>query len=485
MISGAAWMIAMRWSVRGFGLLSTMILARILMPADFGLMAMASILVGLLEILSNFGVDIALIRTQEANRGHFDTAWSIQILQGIVVSALLALLAPVGATFFKEPRVTPLVRFLAIGMLAGGFTNIGVVAFRKDLNFSLEFWFSLWRKLLSFVVTVGLALVWRSYWALAAGIVTGQIAGTVLSYLMHPFRPKFTFSAARELWSFSQWMLLINIGNYSYEKGDEMVVGALLSPRDMGVYTVGYELSNLPTTEMLFPISRALFPGYARLLNEPRRLVSAYLNVLSAVATLCIPAGLGIAACAGSLTPVLLGEKWGSAVPVIQWLAFYGVLRATYSQAGNVLLALGHARVMAVFTWLQIVCLIPGTYMAGRTGGTIGIAIVKLGVASVFALLLFSMLIRYTSVTAKDIVRVTWRPAAAGTFMALGLHFFHLNLATHFSTLLVKVTVGAALYISALLILWVLSSKPSGIEHLILGELRSRFVRSAGNRESS
>jgi lipopolysaccharide exporter len=471
-------MVAMRWSIRGIGLVSTILLARILLPQDFGLVAMASIMVGLLETLSAFGVDMALIQNVNATRRHFDTAWTVQVMQGVGVAVVLMFLAPLAALYFNEPRVAALIRFLAVGMAVGGFANIGVVAFRKELDFSLEFKFSVYKKAVSFVVTIGLAYFLHSYWALAIGMVLSQCLGVVLSYAMHPYRPRLSLQALRETWSFSQWMLIINIGNYAYEKGDEFVVGRLSPPRDMGIYTVAYEVSNLPTTELLYPISRALYPGYAKLAPEPERLLKAYLNVLSFIATFSVAAGFGIAAVASDLTKTVLGERWLDAVPLIQWLAFFGVLRAIYAQAGNVLLALGYARTLAVLTWLQILLLIPATTVAGMRFGVLGVAIAKLCVALVFAFLLFGALTRRTSVGISNLVLQIWRPCVSGVAMLFALRELRpFSMGIPLLDLTRDAIIGVIVYTITLAVLWLATGRPEGTEEQVFQQLHKWYRR--------
>jgi O-antigen/teichoic acid export membrane protein len=479
MIVGSIWMLAMRWGNRVVGLLSTAILARILMPQDFGLVAMAGIMVGLLDTLSSFGVDLALIQNTAATRRHFDTAWTIQVIQGVGVAAILMVVAPFASWYFHEPRVVPLTRFLALGMVVGGFANIGVVAFRKDLDFGLEFRYSLYKKVISFVITLAMAMVLRNYWALAIGIVLSQIVGCVLSYLMHAYRPRFSLSAVREIWSFSQWMLFVNVGSYSYDKGDELIVGNLTTSRGMGIYAVAYEISNLPTTELVFPISRALFPGFARLVNEPNRLVLAYLNVLGFVSMFAIAAGLGIALVARDLTRIMLGPNWMDAIPLIQLLAIFGVIRAVYGHAGNVLLALGYTRTVAAIMWLQIALLIPGTIVAGLKWGIIAIAAAKIGVALVFAWLLFYYLICTTSLTVTDLFLRIWRPAVSGVVMVMAVTALQRAFpgGAPVVSLFRDAAFGAAVYVSSVTLLWLGSSRPAGTERFLFQLVRDRYAK--------
>jgi len=171
MIKGSIWMVAMRWTVQGIGLISTMILARLLTPADFGIVAMGMLVVGLLEIFSSLGVDLALIRNQAAEPGHYNTAWTFRVFQCTFITVLLLIFAPFAADYFGDPRVTIVIQILSLSVFFDGFENIGVVAFRKDLDFSKEFRFGVYKKLLGFVITVPLAFTLKSYWALVAGVV--------------------------------------------------------------------------------------------------------------------------------------------------------------------------------------------------------------------------------------------------------------------------------------------------------------------------
>lgn len=153
-LKGAAWSLALRWGMRLLGLLSTVLLARLLSPSDFGLVAMAMLVVAFVQAWLAFGVDTALIQNQDATREHYDTAWTIRILQGVVVAIGVAAAAPFAATYFEEPRITAVLLVLSFAILLGASANIGVVAFRKDLEFDKEFRFQIIGKILGFVVTL-------------------------------------------------------------------------------------------------------------------------------------------------------------------------------------------------------------------------------------------------------------------------------------------------------------------------------------------
>jgi lipopolysaccharide exporter len=160
---GSIWMIVARWATRLIGLVSTVILARLLAPSDFGVIAMALIAAGLLETISYAGVDLALMREGNNSRDHYNTAWTIQIIQAAFIAALLIGIAPLAAAYFSEPRAIAIIQLLALKSLIDGTQNIGIVAFRKEFDFAKEFRFMVYTKLLNFVIVVGLAFALRNY----------------------------------------------------------------------------------------------------------------------------------------------------------------------------------------------------------------------------------------------------------------------------------------------------------------------------------
>src|SRR5262249_1576393 len=157
------WMLLFRLGDRLAGVISTTVLARLLIPADFGVVAMAMSLIGALELLGAFNFDISLIRTKNVTDAHYNTARTFNVLLGLVNACLLQLLADPAAAFFQEPRVEGIARWLSVYCVVQGFTNIGVVVFQKELQFHREFKLGMIRRLASLCVTLTLAFTLRSY----------------------------------------------------------------------------------------------------------------------------------------------------------------------------------------------------------------------------------------------------------------------------------------------------------------------------------
>ena len=196
MARGAAWMVLLRFSERAIGLVSTVLLARILVPADFGLVAMAMSVYAAVEIMTMFSFDIALIQNRDAGKEHFDTAWTFNIIFGGGIMLLMAAAAYPAASFYVDERVAPVMMWLGLGAFFRGFENIGVIYFQKDLNLRKEFELGLTRKLVGFAVTVGIALAYQNYWALVIGTLVQRVFGVAMTFIIHPYRPRLSLAKA-------------------------------------------------------------------------------------------------------------------------------------------------------------------------------------------------------------------------------------------------------------------------------------------------
>src|SRR5438067_2459511 len=218
-------MVAARIADRSVGLISTLILVRLLVPADFGLVVMATVMISALQVLTAFSFDLALIQNASAERRHYDTVWTLAVLFGATITLGLIVLAPLAAAFYGEPRLSVVVYALSIGTFLEGFTNVGVVAFRKEMQFHKEFGFLFTKRLFATSATVSLAFLWRDYWALVAGILTGTVASVWLSYLWHPYRPRFSLEARGEIFGFSRWMFFNNALGFVYYRAADFILG--------------------------------------------------------------------------------------------------------------------------------------------------------------------------------------------------------------------------------------------------------------------
>lgn len=480
MLRGSAWMVAMRWSIRGIGLASTIILARLLTPADFGVVAMAMLVIGFLEVLSSFGIEQALISNTEAGRSQFDTAWTFKIIQGTILAALILFLAPFMVEYFSEPRLIGVMQLLALAMFINGFENVGIVYFRKEFDFSSDFKFAVITKLGSFAITLVLALLFRNYWALVAGVVAGRVIRVILSYQMHAYRPKWSFSAVDEMWSFSKWMVLVSVANHIHLRVDQFVIGGGDSSDKMGIYNVSSDLSFLPSAELIIPMSRALFPGYAKLQNEPKRLSKAFLKVVDFVTMISVPASMGMMAVADGFVKVVLGDQWLMTIPVIQTLAIAGIAMSYASVTTGLLVAIGKVRLLALLSCSMALLMTPSLYLAYQFSDLEGVAFVRTVLFMLFAGTLLASAAKVLNFRIIDMVKVIWRPVVAGAIMVMNIKWLHGSIVDgEITGLIWDVAIGVISYAVSISVLWFVSGKPETSELMFVERITNAIGKAS------
>ncbi|GIK83288.1 MAG: lipopolysaccharide biosynthesis protein [Alphaproteobacteria bacterium] len=479
--SGAALYIAMRWFDRSIGVVSTIVLARLLTAADFGIVALASIALGLAVVLLDLGINLTVVQRRNIDRDELDTAWTLRLLQNVAVAAVLALSSPWVADYYHDPRLAPVIVTLAFAYLLDGLTGLGPIVFQKRQEYAREVAFFMAKRAIGFAATVVLALWLRSYWALVVGTVLSNVAGVVLSYVMHPAAPRFTLSRWRDFLGASSWLTIRAIGSFATSQLDKLVVGRRDGPTMLGAYSLADQISAMPASELLAPTSRALFPAMAASQEDRPKLRRIYLSALGIQCSLALPASVGLALVAADMVPVVLGEKWGQAVPLMTALALaYGANSLT--SAGNYLMvSLGDFRTQAVLQWAMAAVLAALIFAAFPQSGAneiawFRVALGGLGIVAVAALVRR----RLPIVTFADMLRQTARPVIATAVMSVavaGVQYAGGTLST-WLRLVAEVASGAVVYAAALAGLWHLAGRPDGAERWALQRARSLLARS-------
>lgn len=479
MARGAIWMLLFRFTERGLGLISTLILARLLSPEDFGVVAMAMSFITMAELLSSFSFDAALIHNRQATREHFDSAWTCNLLIGFGISGLLLLLAQPVADFYQRPELVWVVLALAIGPAITGAQNIGVVAFLRELDFRKEFRFQVSRKLVGFCVVIPLAFIYQSYWVLVVGMLVSRLAGFVISFLMHPYRPRWCLSKARELVNFSRWLLINNFAGFLKERAADFFIGRASGATALGTYTIAYELANLPTTEIGAPINRAFLPGFASM-DSQDEIARAFRNAIGFLALIVLPTAACMYVTTPFLVAVLLGNKWLAAAPLMQLLVFNGVLVVVFqSLPCAVMIGRGFpARVMAAtltYTLLLLAALASAYFFMPDFGVTHA-AYAALA-TSVATTPLYLYQVRKTlkigpSLFASALIRPVLASAAVVLVVPglLPAHEASMGSLGSLVWLVAGCALGVAIYTAMILLTWWVAGRPDGPERKILAK---------------
>jgi lipopolysaccharide exporter len=468
-------MVGMRWTDRLIGIIGVLILARLLIPADFGVIAMASVVVGLMDALLGFGVTVAIIQRRDATDDHYHSAWTLRLIQYSCIAGALWVVAPYAAHYFDEPRVDMVIRILALGVVVSAFENIGIISFQKEMMFRQDFLFTFLKRVVTFTTTVVAAILLRSYWALVIGTLAGRVFGVGLSYMLHPMRPRPSFRKFREVFEVSQWMLLKGIGAYLDRSLHTILVGRVSTTATTGGYTLAQDISRMPTSEVLAPLNRVLFPAFVQAKADPSRLRSMFLLAQGVQTLLVFPVAVGMALVAEDAVRLMLGERWLLAAPFLQLLAFASAGQAITTSANYVLITMGRMAMAALLDWVRVGLFAVAAFMVYSTIDAHVIA--ELRIFAVIGALVFTaaLLVRaLPEVRLTDLARTIGRPLIATVTMAAVLLSFerYVSLAYPFG-LLIDVGLGAVTYLGMVVALWHAAGKPDGAESYMLAKARA------------
>jgi len=477
-VRGAFLSVAMRWTDRLLSLLSTVILARLLVPGDFGLVAMAMVAVGFFDVLLDLGVGAALIQHDHAGREEFSTAWTLRLAQCVVTALLLVALSPLVADYYDDPRVSGVLRVAAITVLIGGFENIGTVSFQRNMELGRDFQFVVFKRLVSVACTIALAVALRSYWALILGSLVSRLMGVGVSYWMSGFRPHLTLSRVSGIWTFSQWSLLTGIARYLNGAIPRLVLGGRANAAALGTYAVGEEVAMLPTSELLAPLGRVMFPAFAAARHSPGELLRLVTLAQAVQALLAIPLSLGVVLVADDAIPLLLGQQWTNAVPIAQIVALTGVATALGYSPGYMLTVTGRMHVLCGYTWAKTLLLVLLILLVFRGADAERIAMAGL-VASAAGLVTLQA-IAWKALPGFGGMRFwsqTWRPVLSAAFMSAVVSAVSVALvdAERVLRLIAEIGAGALVYGLSTLALWRAVGRPLGAESYLLERVRSQL----------
>ena len=473
---GAGWMILWRVATRILGFISTLVLARVLVPADFGLVAIAMTYIAAFDAFSIFGLPDAIIRAPEHDRAMFDTAFTLSVLRGLANAAIIAATAPVAAHFFAEPRLLPLLLVLALFPAIEGTENIGIVEFRRDFRFEREFQLFLLPRLVSVTVTIVTALLFHSYWVLVVGNLVLRLVRWVLTYTMHPYRPRWSFGAWRKLVGFSLWTWAATIADFGRDKSWMIVLGRFLSTFQVGVFMMASEIGMLPLSEIVAPACRALFSGFTAARNEAGSFAYAFRRTIGVIALPILPVSIGMSAVAGYIVDLALGPQWLSSGMVIAWVAASTPFALLSSVGATAMLVSGHVRNNF---FIGVVLAVIGTIACGVAaleGGLWGVAIVRAALTGVEGVAFAAVTGRTLGVGLHDWITSVWRPLLATAAMAAALYLSGYGwIATAGDGGLAEtlrcgdaMLLGAGTYLAALFLCWAAAGCPEGAETFVL-----------------
>jgi lipopolysaccharide exporter len=464
---GTAWLFLLRFAEKGMGLIRTLVLARLLVPSEFGLFGIVVIAVNALDLLSVVGIKAAVVQKKNTTDDDFDTAWSVLLIQGVFNAIALCVFAGPAAHFFKEPRTILLIRCFAIAVLFEGFVNIGIVCFDKGLQFKQQFKFVLAGAVSDLAVALAVAYITHSVYALVAGAVAGKVVRVAASYVMQRYRPKFKIVGGnfRVLFRFGKWMWLSTLLQFVLFQGDNIFVGRILGTTALGLYSIAFTVGNLTRTDISIVLQRALFPSMALLQDDDHASRDAYLKVSRAVTMLVLPVSCGIALIAFTFIQVALGRVWLPAASVLRILCIAGLFNALLGNAAVMLRAKGFAGDASIGEMWYLATGALLIYPASRIWGLNGVALAVVVASLVGWLWTETRVLQILGLYWTDQIRASYRNVLAALVMIVGVECTRRVLPEGWNKtmLLILPIVGIFLYVMSVIALSCVDANMQGV----------------------
>ena len=472
-IKGSLWVVALRMMIKGIGIISTMFLARLLLPSDFGLIALAMVYYAFVELIQAFGFDMALIQNQNATKEHYDTVWTVQVIFGVLSAVIVFLTANYTAVMLETPLLEDILKVLSLMFLIQGMRNVGTVNFTKHFEFHKEFILRTLPKIVTAILTIILAYIYRSYWVLVFGMVFNVILTVIFSYIICSYRPSFNLSKATEIVSFSKWILINNVLIFANNKLQNLWIGYKSGSEALGMFSISSELGNIIPDEVVAPMNKATYPAYSKLVSEYEVLRTLYLNTLSTIALIALPSSIGLAIVSPVLIPILLGDQWGEAIVLIQIIAIAAAIRSITTNADYIFMAIGKPRLISFLFSIRLLILLPLLLFLTESEGAEGAAKAILWTTVVIFPVSVFLTVNTLKIVLKDYIAAIFNPFVATSVMVVGLSLYEIN--GSLTSLLISIFIGRVLFLSTLFLLWYLTGRPQNSEKKLLDLVLSRL----------
>lgn len=475
MMRAASWLAGTRIAVNAIGALSSIILARLLLPEDFGLVAIALATQAVVSAMLAMSPGSALIREARVGKSHVNTSWTLTILRALLVALVLGGCSWPLALIYDDPRLIPILWVIGLTIFVGGFRNPALILYQRRLVFWQDFFIQVPAKLASIAVAVAVAAYTGSYWALVVGTLVTECTSVAASYAVMPYRPRFTLRRFSTIWAFTQWLSLTDIVQTLNWRSDDFLIGGILGQTKLGAYSIGNQFAAMPVQELATPLTQTLYPAFSTFRADLGHLRRTFIDVQRLLVAVALPVGFGLALVADPLVRVVLGPEWTDVIIVIQLLSPLFAMQVFGHPCRPVALSLGATRPLFHNALLGITVRLPlligGLLLFGLPG--VVAARVLSGLFGLFLLMLLAR--RLLGLGFRDQITPAVRSFASLAVMVMGVGGWTMlhgwagpETQTVYFQLAGTVTAGAVLYIGTHALLWSAAGRPPGAESDIL-----------------
>ena len=403
-------------------MLTRYILARMLFPADFGLVQMAYIAIDFLQMFREMGFSSALIYRKGDVRKAADTTFVTLMLIALSLFLFAFVAAPYVAFFFRTAELTAVMRVLSVNILISAFGQVQLSLLAKNLAFRQRLLPDLVPTLAYGVVAVLLALMGMGVWSLVIARIVDSILTSVLAWVVVPWwRPHLRFDRqeAKELFGYGKHIVGSSMLIFAITRLDNTFVGRILNIEQLAYYGFAYDTANLPATQISRIIGQVLFPAYSKIQDNIAAMKRAFFRVLRFIALLAVPLGVGMVVFAAPFIYTLYGERWAPAIVPLQLLGIYGVLRSLAVNMGSVFRGGGKPHWLTSIAVLRLGVMGIFLYPATKYFGIVGVSVLSAVVSVLDFVVSAALTNRIIHGTLGDYLRALGAPVLSSVVAAL------------------------------------------------------------------
>ncbi len=348
-------LLIMRFIQRSIGLISTLVLARLLTPDDFGIVAIAMLILYFCDTLSTLGSQQYIIQKSEVNDDDINTSWTLDLIMKALIWSVLVISIPTITAFYDKPELENVLYVTSLVLLIGSLKSPGFILLRRQLQYKPIFRLSIIQKFISFFVVMIIAYFYQTYWALIIAEVSSVIVAVTGTYIIFPKKPEFCLKNIREQWSFSQWVLLKGGVGFTRAEVDTILVSKYFSSEELGGYHLSRHLSIIPSRDIIAPAIEPLLASYSRVKDDAPQLAYQFSLSMLVVSILIMPIAVFMFFFPEKIIDFFLGSQWTDTYTLLSALSILFFIFGISQVLEQLCIALGKVKELFIYDLLSLV----------------------------------------------------------------------------------------------------------------------------------
>jgi O-antigen/teichoic acid export membrane protein len=481
---GGTWLVGARLLARVIDLGTMLVLAHILTPKDFGLVAIAMSVIFIVEATLELPISGALVRLEKIDQAHYDTAFTLSLLRGALLGLVICLISWPFARFYADSRLLPLVCVLSLAPAARGLVSPKLADFSRDLKFSPDFTMEMAGKIAAFSVSVLIAITTRSYWAIAAGTLIAPVTSTITSYIQAPYKPRISLSTMSDFSGFLGWNTAAQaVGAFNWQT-DRLMLAKLMTKAELGLFSTANDLATIPVMALISPIQRPLLSAFSLLRGERERLSGSYQRSATAIITMGLPVLVFESMMARPMVRLMFGTKWMGAAMPLHWLALSLIPTLLAMPVPPLVMSFGKTQLFFKRNLLEVCIKVPLVILGALKYGFMGVVVARYISESISVLYSMHVVRSLVGLSIRRQLIGAWRSflgvaaMAVVVYLTSGVLSETGSLIELASGLVAVALVAGVTYCASLWFLWNAAGCPAGLEGMVssfISDLRTRI----------